>query len=62
MEAAELADAPRAEWREPESHDAVIVRIGVPIDEARPHRAIDEPDRAVMPQLQACRDVADGRA
>ena len=57
MQPAELAEATRPERGQPQSDDAVVGGVGVSFDEPGHHRAVDEPDRAVMPQQQALGEV-----
>ena len=58
---AQLAEPSRAERREVEPDDALIDGVGAPVDEARIHRAVDEPDRAVVAKQQGVGDIADRR-
>jgi hypothetical protein len=48
VHSAQLAKASRTEGGKPQAHDAVVDRVGIPVDEAGIHRAVDEPDRAVV--------------
>jgi hypothetical protein len=52
VRAAQLAEAARAEWREPQAHPAVVDRVGIPIDQTCFDRAVDEPDHAVVTEQQ----------
>ena len=62
VRAAQLAEASRAEWREPQAHDPMVDRVGVPVDETGLDRAVDEPDHAVVPEQQRIGNVADRRS
>jgi len=48
VDSAQLAKPSRTKGSEPQAHDAVVDRVGMPVDEAGIHRAVDEPDRAVV--------------
>ena len=48
VRAAQLAEASRAEWREPQAHPAMVDRVGVPVDQTCFDRSVDEPDCAVV--------------
>jgi hypothetical protein len=50
VRAAQLAEASRAKRRELQAHRAVVDRVGVPVDQTRFDRAVDEPDHAVVPE------------
>jgi hypothetical protein len=58
VRAAQLAETSRAKRREPQAHPAVVDRVGIPIDQTRFDRAVDEPDRAVVPEQQRIGKVA----
>ena len=58
MRAAQLAEASRAKRRKLQVHRAVVDRVGIPIDQTRFDRAVDEPDRAVVPEQQRIGKVA----
>ncbi len=53
---------PRPCGREPESHAPLVVRVLLSADETSLRRSIDETDRAVVPQQQRTRHIADRRA
>jgi hypothetical protein len=58
---AQLVQAPAAQWRQAESHDALIATIGSTADEPGSFGPVDELDRAVMPEQQALGNVSNGR-
>ena len=59
--AAQAGELARAVRGQPEADGAVVVRIVLAADQPRAGRPVDQADRAVVPQQERRRDVAEGR-